>query len=88
MATAAYGDADIERLPDGRVRVTRADEVIGISVDELLAEADPQWLYVDPDGNLVIAGQVAYAPIGFASDNEGAARIVICRRVWGHADAG
>lgn len=87
MAIAAYGDADIARLPDGRVKVTRADEVIGIAV-EVLADADPSVLYVDPDGNLVMAGQIAYAPIGFAPDTTGAARIIICRRVWGHADAG
>lgn len=90
MAMLPYGDATIERLPDGRLRVTRADEVIGIDV-EMLVEVSkgdgPRALYADPDGNLVMCGQVGYAPIGFAPDSTGAARVVICRRVWGHVDS-
>lgn len=85
MATAAYGAVEVRKLPDGRLEITQADEVIGVDV-ELLAETAPPALYVDSAGNLVIAGQMGYAPIGFAPDSKGAARIVICRRVWGHAE--
>lgn len=80
MTVQPYGALTVVRHDDGRVDVTDMDPVIGITV-QLLAEA-VVGLSVDPDGNLVIAGQCAYRPVGFASSNGGRADIVVCQRVW------
>ena len=56
------------------VTVGRADQTIGIS-SEILSH--PVFLRTDEDGNLHIADQVVYRPVGFAEDG----RLVVCERV-------
>lgn len=79
--SAPYGDVLITCHDDGRLTVERADDVIGVSV-ELLASLG-HGVVVDPAGNLVLAGQCAYRPIGFASTTGLCVDIVVCQRVWG-----
>lgn len=83
---AEFGDATIEDLGDGRLKVVRADDVIGMSL-ELLATAG-ESLPVDEAGNILLAGDTAYRyrPVRFAAgqhmvDASGPCRILVCERV-------
>jgi hypothetical protein len=80
----AYGDATIVRLDDGTLSITRADPIIGMSL-ELLAQAGDN-LPVDESGCILLAGDPAYQyrPIRFAgltTDASGPCRILVCQRV-------
>ena len=85
MGVGMYGDMVVERRPDGSVVVVRADQTVGISV-QVLAEADPGVVTVDPAGNLVFAQQVAYRPVGFGGDRivdaGGPMLVLVCEKVW------
>lgn len=85
-----YGDAVFLRQDDGRVVVTQADDVIGISV-ELLAEAAGNALWIGGDGLLWLAGNpdYRYRPTRFVGHRGGlepdraveGARVLVCERV-------
>lgn len=86
----SYGAAEVVRREDGTLKVVRADEVIGISV-ELLAEALGFGLLVGDDGLLWLGGDPAYRyrPTRFVAPALGltsklpveGARVVVCERV-------
>lgn len=88
-----YGTAEIRRHDDGRLEVTHADPVIGISV-ELLAEAvGGMGLWVDGAGLLWLAGdpRYKYRPVRFECAVRGlpadqaveGTRVLVCERVEG-----
>ncbi len=85
MSLRPYGDMVLQSNDDGSVTVLRADPVIGVSV-QLLAQADPLQVAVDPAGNLVFARQTAYRPVGFATgrivDAGGPMLVLVCEKVW------
>jgi hypothetical protein len=72
---ADYGEVTVVRHDDGRLEVTHADQIIGVTA-ELLAQAAGEGLSTDVDGRLVIAGQVRYTPVRFDLDG----RVVVCVR--------
>lgn len=61
---------------DGARKILEADDVIGISVIALAVAANEEFR-TDPDGNLVILGQLTYRPVRFDQDG----RIIICQKV-------
>jgi hypothetical protein len=78
---ADYGDATIRQEPDGTFTVTRADDVIGVSVDAL-TDAHPGALRVTSEGHLSMGsdGMTLYRPVRFDPAMIGP-RVLICERV-------
>jgi hypothetical protein len=85
-----YGDATLRKLDDGRIEVLDADDVIGISV-ELLVAALGDGLWIGGDDMIWLGGSqdYRYRPVRFVPMVAGltadtaveGTRVLVCERV-------